>query len=134
VAITAATSCAWYITFSVGSTICVSDMRVGIQCRLNLASVSPVITARTPGTFIAFELSIDLSLAWANGLRTMSMKTIPGSAMSSTYRPWPRRKRGSSFRFIECPIPQIWGDVRGSMAHSFRSFSAAYCTAFTMLT
>ena len=70
---TAATSCAWYITFSVGSTICVSDMSVGIQCRLNLARVSPVITASTPGMASAREGSIFFSFAWAKGLRTMSM-------------------------------------------------------------
>ena len=58
VAMTAATSCAWYITRSVGSTICVSDISVGIQWSLYWASVSPVITARTPGTFSAFEESI----------------------------------------------------------------------------
>ena len=84
VAMTAATSCAWYITFSVGSTIWVSDMRVGIQCRLYLASVSPVITASTPGTLRAFSELIDLILACANGLRTMSMCSMPGSWMSST--------------------------------------------------
>ena len=72
-AITAATSCAWYITFSVGSTICVSDIRVGIQCRLYLASVSPVITASTPGIFSAFSVLIVLIFACAYGLRTMSM-------------------------------------------------------------
>ncbi len=81
---TAATSCAWYITFSVGSTIWVSDISVGIQWRLYLASVSPVMTASTPGTFSAFSVSIDLIFAWANGLRTMSMYSMPGSTMSST--------------------------------------------------
>ncbi len=83
-AITAATSCAWYMTFSVGSTIWVSDIKVGIQCRLYLASVSPVITASTPGTFSALSALIDLSFACANGLRTMSMCSMPGSWMSST--------------------------------------------------
>jgi hypothetical protein len=62
----------------------VSDIRVGIQWRLYLASVSPVMTARTPGTFSAFSVLIDLILAWANGLRTMSIHSIPGSTMSST--------------------------------------------------
>ncbi len=83
-AITAATSCAWYITFSVGSTICVSDMRVGIQCRLYLASVAPSITASTPGTLSAFSVLMDLIFACANGLRTMSMCSMPGSTTSST--------------------------------------------------
>ena len=81
---TAATSCAWYITFSMGSTICVSAERVGIQCRLYLASVSPVMTASTPGTCMARVVSMDLILAWAKGLRTMSMKSMPGSWTSST--------------------------------------------------
>ncbi len=83
-AITAATSCDWYITFSVGSTIWVSDIRVGIQCRLYCSSVSPVITASTPGTAMAAVVSMALILAWANGLRTMSMYSMPGSVMSST--------------------------------------------------
>ncbi len=60
------------MTFSTGSTIWVSDMRVGIQCRLYLARSWPVITASTPGMASAFVLSIFLILAWANGLRTMS--------------------------------------------------------------
>ena len=83
-AITAATSCAWYITFSIGSTIWVSDISVGIQCRLYFASVSPVITASTPGTFSARSVSIFLIFACAYGLRTMSMYSMPGSMMSST--------------------------------------------------
>ncbi len=82
---TAATSWAWYITFSVGSTIWVSDIRVGIQCSLYWASVSPVITASTPGTLQGGRLvSIFLIFAWAKGLRTMSMCSMPGSITSST--------------------------------------------------
>jgi hypothetical protein len=65
VARTAATSWAWYITFSTGRTIWVSDMRVGIQWRLYLARSWPVITASTPGTASAFALSIFLIVAWA---------------------------------------------------------------------
>ena len=56
-----------------GSTIWVSDIRVGIQWSLYWARVSPVMTATTPGTFRAAVLSIFLIFAWANGLRTMSM-------------------------------------------------------------
>ena len=81
---TAATSCAWYMTFSVGSTIWVSAESVGIQWRLYFARVSPVITAKTPGTFKARAVSIFFILAWAYGLRTMSMNSMPGSWMSST--------------------------------------------------
>ena len=60
------------MTFSTGSTICVSDMSVGIQCRLYLARSWPVITASTPGTASALAVSILTILAWAYGLRTMS--------------------------------------------------------------
>src|SRR3954462_8325549 len=112
-AMTAATSCDWYITFSTGSTIWVSDMSVGIQCRLYLARVSPVMTARTPGIFIAASVLMALIFACANGLRTMSMCSMPGSWTSSTELPRPRKKRGSSLRFIEWPIPQISGLVLG---------------------
>ncbi len=62
---TAATSCAWYMTRSVGSTICVSDISVGIQCSLYCSSVAPVITASTPGIFSAFSESMLLIFAWA---------------------------------------------------------------------
>ncbi len=61
-----------------------SDIRVGIQWRLNLASVSPVITASTPGMASAFSVWMAVIFAWAKGLRTMSMWTMPGSLMSST--------------------------------------------------
>ena len=83
-AITAATSWAWYMTLSTGRTICVSDMSVGIQCRLYCLSVSPVITASTPGIASAFSVRIALIFAWAYGLRWMSMCSMPGSWMSST--------------------------------------------------
>ena len=72
VARTAATSWAWYITFSTGRTICVSDMRVGIQWRLYLARSWPVMTARTPGIASALDVSILTIFACAYGLRTMS--------------------------------------------------------------
>ncbi len=61
------------MTSSIGSTICVSEERVGIQCRLYLASVGPSMTASTPGILSAFEVSIFLILACAWGLLTMSM-------------------------------------------------------------
>ena len=60
------------MTFSVGSTIWVSDIRVGIQCRLYCFRVSPVMTASTPGILSAFSELMDLIRACANGLRTMS--------------------------------------------------------------
>ena len=83
-AITAATSCAWYITRSIGRTIWVSDISVGIQCRLNCFRVSPVITAATPGTLRAAVESIFVIFACAYGLRTMSRCSMPGREKSST--------------------------------------------------
>jgi len=62
---TAHTSCAWYITSSIGSTIWVSAEMVGIQCRLYLASVGPSMTASTPGILSAAEVSIFLIFACA---------------------------------------------------------------------
>ena len=53
------------MTSSVGSTICVSDEMVGIQCRLYLASVGPSITASTPGILNAAVVSIFLIFACA---------------------------------------------------------------------
>ena len=61
------------MTRSVGSTICVSDISVGIQCRLYCLSVSPVITASTPGIANALSVRMALIVACAYGLRTMSM-------------------------------------------------------------
>ena len=60
------------MTLSTGSTIWVSDMSVGIQCRLYLARSAPVITASTPGTASALAESIFTIFAWACVLRTMS--------------------------------------------------------------
>jgi len=59
-------------------------MRVGIQWRLYFARSWPVMTASTPGTAMAFAVSILVIFAWAWGLRTMSRYSIPGSWTSST--------------------------------------------------
>jgi hypothetical protein len=59
------------------------------------------MTASTPGIASASLASIDLILAWAYGLRTMSIQTMFGRTTSSMYSPRPRMKRGSSLRFIE---------------------------------
>ena len=50
------------MTVSVGSTIWVSDMRVGIQCRLYASRSLPVSTASTPGISSALEESMFLIL------------------------------------------------------------------------
>jgi len=41
----------------------VSDISVGIQCKLYFSRSLPVMTARTPGIASAFELSIFLIFA-----------------------------------------------------------------------
>ena len=61
----AATSCAWYLTVSTGSTICWSLIRVGIHASLNPSSVFPVITAATPGTAVAVSSWICVIFACA---------------------------------------------------------------------
>ena len=113
VATTAATSCAWYMTVSVGRTICLSPASVGIQWRPAFSRSAPVITARTPGILRASVASIPLIVAWAYGLRTMSSHSWPGRLTSSMYSPWPRMKRGSSLRLTEWPMPPISALVRG---------------------
>ena len=83
-AMTQATSWPWNRTLSVASTAWVSYDRVGIQARLRLAIISPVSTSRTPGIFQARLTSIERILAWASGLRRISMCNMPGRTMSST--------------------------------------------------
>ena len=112
VATTAATSCAWYMTVSVGSTICLSPARVGIQCRPAFSRSAPVMTASTPGILSASVASMPLIVACAYGLRTMSSHSWPGRFTSSMYSPWPRIIRGSSLRLTEWPMPPISALVR----------------------
>src|SRR4051794_40840623 len=114
VATTAATSCDWYMTVWVGSTICLSPARVGIQWRPAFSRSAPVMTARTPGILSASVASMPLIVAWAYGLRTMSSHSWPGRFTSSMYSPWPRIIRGSSLRLTEWPMPPISGVVRGA--------------------
>ena len=116
VATTAATSWAWYMTVSVGSTICLSPARVGIQWRPAFSRSAPVMTARTPGILSASVASMPLIVACAYGLRTMSSQSWPGRLTSSMYSPWPRMKRGSSLRLTEWPMPPISALVRGVAA------------------
>jgi hypothetical protein len=67
----------------VGSTIWVSLINVGIQARPAASRSLPVMTATTPGAFKASDVSMLLIVAWAYGLRTMSMYSMPGSLTSS---------------------------------------------------
>src|SRR6476619_2999582 len=115
---TAATSCDWYMTVSTGSTICMSPASVGIQCSLYPSRSLPVTTAATPGILSASLASIDLIVACAYGLRTMSSQSWPGRLTSSMYSPLPRMKRGSSLRLTEWPMPPISGLVRSSRSIS----------------
>src|SRR5487761_2728963 len=95
---TAATSCAWYMTVSVGSTICLSPASVGIQCRPAFSRSRPVMTARTPGIASAAEASMLTIVAWAYGLRTIDIQVWFLRLTSSMYSPCPRMNRGSSLR------------------------------------
>ena len=65
---------------------------------------APVRTATTPGSSRAAEASTESTSACANGERTNAACSIPGSLMSSTYRPAPVRMRGSSERLMLAPV------------------------------
>src|SRR5215207_8040895 len=110
-AMTAATSWPWNRTLSVARTAWVSPERVGIHARLWAARSAPVTTATTPGSAAAAEVSMDAMRAWGTGLRRTAACSIRGRTMSSTKRPAPRRKRSSSLRRSECPMPPIPGGV-----------------------
>src|SRR5487761_2647115 len=113
---TAATSCAWYMTVSVGSTICLSPASVGIQCRPAFSRSRPVMTARTPGIASAAEASMLTIVAWAYGLRTIDIQVWFLRLTSSMYSPCPRMNRGSSWRLSEWPIPPTARVVVGAGA------------------
>ena len=69
---TKATSWFWNSTLPSASTTCTSPASVGIQARFTVLSVSAVSTATTPGTAVAFEVSIFLMRAWPCGERVKS--------------------------------------------------------------
>src|SRR5213594_3266336 len=58
----------------------------------------------TPGRARAGAVATLVSRAWASVLRTTPRNRVPSRARSSTYRPWPVRRRWSSFRRGELPI------------------------------
>ena len=64
---------------------------------------SPVYTATTPGSRRASSTSIPRMTVWANGLRTKCACSMPGTVTSSTYRPVPVSRRGSSTRATLVP-------------------------------
>ncbi len=71
-ATTNATSWPWKRTLSVASTAWVSYDSVGIQARPRVSRTAPVITALTPGSASAAEVSMPLIFAWAYGLRRIA--------------------------------------------------------------
>src|SRR5205085_162593 len=62
------------------------------------SSSSPVYAATTPGSSRAFDTSIPLIRACANGLRTSPTQSIPGRLMLSTYLARPVISSASSLR------------------------------------
>src|ERR1700757_2001356 len=69
-----------------------------------VSSSAPVSAATTPGSSRAAETSTESTRACASGERTNAACSIPGSLMSSTYRPAPVRMRGSSERLMLAPV------------------------------
>src|SRR5206468_9185859 len=63
--------------------------------------------------------------AWANGLRTTYIHSMPGNVRSSVYRAWPVISSGSSFRktpvptyrWVTCAIPVTPLPARGRGVH-----------------
>src|SRR5438309_11140941 len=74
---------------------------------------APVNTATTPGSDLARSVSIERMVACGRSDRTMKACSWFGRLMSSVYRPRPFRKRRSSLRRTEAPMP--WNPIS---AHS----------------
>src|ERR1051325_3096724 len=76
----------------------------GLACTMRLEPRSfEVRTATTPGRPAAAAVSMPRMRACASLERTKATSSIPGSAMSSTKRPRPRRIAGSSMRLTDEP-------------------------------
>src|SRR5712692_6582760 len=108
---TTATPSPWWRTLSWASGQCgglcmssVTDHAISSGAVQSPARSWPEKTATTPGASLAAERSTPLIRAWANGLRTTSIHSIPGTVMSSVYRAWPVMSSGSSFRRTSVPI------------------------------
>jgi len=80
---------------------------VGMLPILSAARSAPVSTASTPGALRAASARIALIRACAWGERMMWAQAWSGRVMSSVYVPAPVRKRRSSFRFTDAPIPSL---------------------------
>src|SRR6185436_15205906 len=77
----------------------------GFACTMRLEPRSfEVRTATTPGKPAAAAMSMPRMRACASLERTKATSSIPGSAMSSTKRPRPRRIAGSSMRLTDEPM------------------------------
>src|SRR6185436_16888606 len=77
----------------------------GFACTMRLEPRSfKVRTATTPGRPAAAAVSMPRMRACASLERTKATSSIPGSAMSSTKRPRPRRIAGSSMRLTDVPM------------------------------
>src|ERR1051326_985553 len=77
----------------------------GFACTMRVEPRSfKVRTATTPGKPAAAAVSIPRMRACASLERTNATSSIPGSAMSSTKRPRPRRIAGSSMRLTDEPM------------------------------
>jgi hypothetical protein len=71
------------------------------------ASCAPLRMPITPGIFSAAEVSMLLILACACGERMKWACFMPGTTMSSVYRPLPVMNRLSSLRATRAPMPSI---------------------------
>ena len=81
----------------------VTGQAMSIGAAQSPARSFPEKAATTPSITRAFDRSTLRIRAFANGLRTTLIHSIPGIEMSSVYRPWPVISSASSFRFTDCP-------------------------------
>ena len=71
------------------------------------AAGSKAAVAATPGAAMALAVSMPAISAWACGLRSRQAWSWPGRLMSSVYLPLPVRKRRSSLRRTDAPMPKL---------------------------
>ena len=105
------------------------------QGRLGHSSTSsaPVNTAITPGVATAPETSIDLMRAWASGLRTKAIVSMPAAVMLSVQFVWPVMRWASSLRRGAVPmVPAVGSSMTVMRAPLPFMLPAAMRTAFTM--
>ncbi len=96
---------------------------------------APVSTATTLGDALAASVSIEVMVAWANGLRTIARCSMPGSVKLSVQRVRPVISRWSSLRRRSRPISRSTASAGRSWVAVMRSppGPSACCTARTML-